>query len=224
MNVGIGTEAEQFLFWEHIIGIFVAVRVLVISFSCFLLSLHLVLPIVRSSWASSCSFVLCFLLSFHHLLRPALSSSISSCLSILCFFMSFLLRSPGPLLSASGLPSASPCPFNLGFSCPFILCFSCSFISASLYLSSVLLVVLSSSASTYTFCSFSPSTFILCFSLSFHHDFSLSFHPLLPILHTWSSTMIKFIISSAPPPSSPPFQTFFPGAIWHYCKKQNVWT
>jgi hypothetical protein len=159
MNVDIGTEAEQFLFWAHINRTFVAVRALVISSSYFLLSFRLVLPIVLSTRASYCPFILSFLLLFRHLFPLVLSSSASSCFFIVSFFMS---NSNHPLfLHVLYPPLSRPCPLIIwfilkfhfllllvlsssGFSCPFILCFILPF----------------------HLCFFCP--FFLCFSSSFH--------------------------------------------------------
>ncbi len=152
----------------------------------------LLLPLVLSSCASYFPFILSFLLFFRHLFSLVLSSSASSCPFIVCFFLSFHplflhvlsppLSRPCPLISWFILPFHFLLLLVLsssGFSCPFILCFSCSFISAFIVLSSftflvlssllllsffpLLLVVLSSSASPYTFCSDSPSPFIFIF-------------------------------------------------------------
>ncbi len=151
--------------------------------------------------------IVCFFLSFHHMFLHVLSPPLSrlSPFSIwftFCFSLSFQPRASLVLSSSTFLVLSSLLPLSF---------------------SSLLLAVLSFSASTYTFGSDSPFPIILGFSLSFHLDFFLSFHPLLPLLLTWSSTMIKFIISSAPSPPPPPrpFQTFFPGAIWHYCTKEK---
>ncbi len=145
-------------------------------------------PLLFRPLASSCPLILCFLLSVHPELPIVRSSWASYCPFILSFLLFF--RHLFPLVLSS---SALSCPFSSALQAQ----------SFQLLVYLLLLLILFSSASR--------RTFILCFSLYFFlwFAFSLSFHPLLPFLLTRYSTMIKFIISSAPLPP-PSFSDLLP--------------